>query len=240
MKTEKILIFTDTNKAGELDRNVEATQQGANDLIHIFESFQSYKKITSLDDFETLIADPLAMFDKTLQANSGINLEATGGKIPSASVLADLYDIDRNSYQAIVRGEKIAPGTCKKCGTLKVKHIGAGALRLSNYNQYSRYLYWTDNNRFEINESAVFEKLESFNYYIEDPASLEVYNFWHDLNNILNLSFKKGYLSDADLIEISKRLKNRLLFSYQSYSLSVNDQELFTEINSLKAIKLKN
>jgi hypothetical protein len=45
---EKVLIFYDSNKASDLDRNVEFTQQGANDLIHIFESFQSYKKIQTL------------------------------------------------------------------------------------------------------------------------------------------------------------------------------------------------
>ena len=76
--------------------------------------------------------------------------------------------------------------------------------------------------------------IKEADYYIEDPASLEVYNYWHDLVNILNLSFKKGILSDADLIEISKRLKDRLLFSYQSYSLSVDQQTLLFEIQSLK------
>ena len=39
------------------------------------------------------------------------------------------------------------------------------------------------------------------------------------------------------LMDIAKRLKDRLLFSYQSYTLSVNDQELFTEIDSFKSLK---
>ena len=235
-KEQRILLYTDSRKKANFQNEIETTQQGANDLVHVFHSFQDYLKITSLDEAETLIADPLGLFDKTLQSNSGIDLKFSGGKIPNPKAIAELYDIDRNSYQALIRGEKIEPGSCKSCGKLKIKQSGKGALKNVTYHQYKKYLIWNDNNRFEINESAVFENLGSFDYYIEDPASLEIYNYWHDLNNILNLSYKKGYLGDADLIEIAKRFKDRLLFSYQSYSLSVNDQALYAEIKT-KSLK---
>lgn len=236
MKEQRTLLYTDSRKKAEFQNELEATQNGANDLVHVFHNFQDYLKIKSQADFETLIADPLAMFDKTLQSNSGIDLKGSGGKIPNPKVIAELYDIDRPSYISIIKGEKIEPGSCKSCGKLKIKQLGKGALKNVTYQQYKKYLIWNDNNRFEINESTVFEKLETFSYYIEDPASLEIYNYWHDLNNILNLSFKKGYLSDADLIEIAKRLKDRLLFSYQSYTLAVNDYALYAEIET-KSLK---
>ena len=235
-KEQRILLYTDSRKKAEFQNGLEATQNGANDLVHVFCSFQDYLKITSLDEAETLIADPLGLFDKTLQSNSGIDLKFSGGKIPNPKVIAEMYDIDRPSYISIIKGEKIEPGSCKSCGKLKIKQSGKGALKNVTYHQYKKYLIWNDNNRFEINESNVFEKLENFSYYIEDPTSLETYNYWHDLNNILNLSFKKGYLSDVDLIEISKRLKDRLLFSFQSYSLSVNNEALYAEIKT-KSLK---
>jgi len=231
MKTDsKILVWTDTNKAGELDRNVEATQQGANDLIHIFESFQTYKKITSLDDFESLVRDPLAMFDEALQTN--VSFQESGGKKGNPEIIAKLFDIDRTSYQSIISGVKIMEGTCKPCAKLKIKQTGKGVINYSSYKQYSSYMAWTDNNRFEINEDLVSEKKESFSYYATTPAQIDCYNFWVNATLTLNKLANRGLLGEPNAF--SKLLNDRITYSYQAGKFSVDERSLMNEIQSLK------
>lgn len=230
---EKVLIFYDSQKAGDLDRNIEATQQGANDLIHIFESFQSYKKIQTLDEFESLVSDPLGLFDKTLQSNSGIDLKSSGGKIPNPKVIAEMYDIDRPSYISIIKGEKIVPGSCKSCGKLKIKRSGSAALSYSTYRQYSSYLFWTDNNRFEINEEAIEEKKLTYQIFAETPAQIDCYNFWYNATETLNELNKRGLGGDPN--SFSKTLNGRITFSFQAGRLDVDIPSLALEIQSLKS-----
>jgi hypothetical protein len=228
---EKVLISYDSQKAGDLDRNVEFAQQGANDLIHIFESFQSYKKITSLDDFETLVSDPLGLFDKTLQSNSGIDLKASGGKIPNPKVIAELYDIDRPSYISIIKGEKIVPGSCKPCAKLKVKQLGKGAIKYSSFKVYQEYLIF-DQGQFSINENEVDKKKESFNYYAETENQIQTYHFWINATETINELSKRGLLGEPNAF--SKLLNGRITYSYQASKFSVDQQTLLFEIQSLK------
>jgi hypothetical protein len=228
---EKVLIFYDKNKASQFEQNIEDVQRGSSDLIQIFESFQPYRQIKSLTDFETLVTDPLGMFDKTLQANSGINLEQSGGKIPNASVLASLYDIDRPSYMAILTGEKIIEGTCKPCAKLKVKQIGKRVLSLQKYREFEKYMIWSGNH-FLLDEEAIAKHSESFNYYAETDAQIQCYNFWINATETLNELSKRGLLGNIN--EFSKTLNGRITYSFQANKLSVDIQSLLYEIQSLK------
>jgi hypothetical protein len=229
MKTERILIFTDVNKQNELETQVENVQTGATDLIHIFESFQSYRKIQTQDEFETLVRDPLAMFDEALQTN--VSFQESGGKKGNPEVIAQLFDIDRPSYILIIKGEKIVPGSCKPCAKLKIKQ-GKGVINYASYKQYSSYLFWTDNNRFEINEDMLSEKKETFSYYAETPKQIECYNFWNNAANTLNELSKRGLL--GELNAFSKLLNSRITYSHQAGKFSVDQQTLLYEIQSLK------
>jgi hypothetical protein len=227
MKTEKILVWTDVNKKTTFENSVEAAQQGANDLIHIFESFQSYKKIQTLDDAESLVSDPLGLFDKTLQSNSGIDLKASGGKIPNPKVIAELYDIDRPSYISIIKGEKIVPGSCKPCAKLKIKQTGKGVLSYSTFRQYQEYLIF-DQGHFSINETEVDKKKESFNYYAETPQQIEVYNFWYNACDMLNELNNRGLCGNPN--DFAKLMQGRMSWSYQANKFSVDQQSLIYEI----------
>lgn len=226
---EKVLISYDSQKAGDLDRNVESTQQGANDLIHIFESFQSYKKIASLDGFETLVRDPLAMFDEALQTN--VSFQESGGKKGNPEVIAKLFDIDRPSYILIIKGEKIIEGTCKPCAKLKIKQTGKGVINYSSFRQYQEYLFF-DQGRFSINEE-VDKKKESFNYYAETPQQIECYNFWINATKTINELSNRGLLGEPNAF--SKLLNGRITYSYQASKFSVDQETLLFEIQSLKS-----
>ena len=226
----RVLLYYNKDGATNFEASVEAVQQGANDLVQIFESFQNYKKIKSLEDFETLVADPLLMFDDTLQLN--VNFRESGGKKGNPAVIASLFEIDRPSYISIIKGEKIIEGTCKPCSKLKVKQIGSGVISRSNYLQYKSFLQW-GKNRFELNEEAIQEKIDSFKQYIENPKELEVYNFWHGLNDSLNEAGRR-YLGNDALEKISKLLNNRIIYSYGDNKLHIDEMKLTQEINSLK------
>lgn len=226
---EKVLIFYDSQKAGDLDRNVELTQQGANDLIQIFESFQSYKKIQTLDDFEKLVINPLSMFDDTLQVN--VSFKESGGKKGNPAVIAQLFDIDRDNFINIVKGQTVIEGSCKPCSKLKIKQSGKGVINNSSYKQYQQYLIF-DEGHFSIDETAVDKKKESFNYYAETPQQIDCYNFWINATETINELSKRGLFGEPNAF--SKLLNGRITYSYQAGKFSVDQQSLMNEIFLLK------
>jgi len=229
MKKERILIYQDTHKQTDFENSVEATQQGANDLIHIFESFQSYKKITSLDDFETLVHDPLSMFDAALQTN--VSFQESGGKKGNPAVIAQLFDIDRENFINIVKGQTIIEGSCKPCSKLKIKQTGKGVINYSSFRQYQEYLIFNQGH-FSIDETEVDKKKETFSYYAETPKQIECYNFWNNATDILNQLATRGLL--GELNAFSKLLNSRITYSHQAGKFSVDQQTLLYEIQSLK------
>lgn len=226
---ERVLVYFDKNKASKFEAEVEATQQGANDLIHIFESFQSYKKITSLDDFETLVSDPLGLFDDALQTN--VSFQESGGKKGNPEVIAKLFDIDRDNFINIMKGQTVIEGSCKPCAKLKVKQLGKGAIKYSSFRQYQEYLIF-DAGHFSIDETEVEQKKETFSYYATTPKQIECYNFWYNATETLNELNKRGLGGDPN--DFSKLLQNRIIFSFQAGKFGVDLQTLLFEIQSIK------
>lgn len=184
---------------------------------------------TSLDDFETLVHDPLIMFDEALQTN--VDFKETGGKKGNPEVIAKLFDIDRNSYQAIIKGQKIEAGTCRPCSKLKIKQTGKGVINYSSYHQYQQYLIF-DQGHFSINETEVDKKKELFNFYAETPQQIECYNFWINATETINELSKRGLF--GELNAFSKLLNGRITYSFQAGKFSVDFQSLLFEIQSLK------
>ena len=105
MKNERILIHTDRNKQAEFEQNIEDVQSEANRLINTFEAFQPWKRITTLDEFILLVTNPMDLYNKTLQANSGINIAMTGLK-PEPQMVAKILGLDYDNYNAIITGKK--------------------------------------------------------------------------------------------------------------------------------------
>jgi hypothetical protein len=230
MKNERILIYTDTHKSTDFENSIEVIQQGTNDLINIFESFQSYKKIKSQDDFEQLVQDPLSMFDEVLQVN--VDFKESGGKKGNPAIIAKLFDIDRDNYILVIKGQKIVEGTCKPCSKLKIKQTGKGVINYFSYQQYQQYLIF-DQGHFSIDENAVEQKKESFNYYAESEKEINTYKFWHECCDMLNELSKRGLLGEPNAF--SKLLGGRITYSFQAYKFSVDEQSLANEIQSLKS-----
>jgi hypothetical protein len=227
----RVLIYNDLRKQIEFSNSVESVQHSANDLIILFENFQPYLKIKSLSDFEKLVINPLAEFDETLQ--TFINFEQSGGKKGNPEIIAKMFDIDRNSFISIVKGEKIISGTCKPCENLKVIKNGESVLNYATFQQYQEYLIF-DNSRFTINEIAVDKKNETFKTFGETPRQIEIYNHWINLCNMLNNHAKKGYIGTTDLDKLTTLFKNRLKFSFQAGELAVDEQSLLSEIKNIK------
>lgn len=231
---KKVLIFTDTHKQTDFENSIEVTQSEANRLIDLFHNFQPWNKIKTIEDFEALCSDPLGLFNRTLQNNSGVNIQATGGKLPNPEMVAKMLDIDLPSFTLIVKGQKIEPGSCKQCNkTPKVIKQGQGVISFQTYKKYQEYLIF-DKGRFSINENAVSQKKESFQVFAETPEQIKVWNHWNDLCDMLNDSAKKGYIGSDVLDKIPGLFKNRITHSYQAGKLSVDIQSLIFEIQNIK------
>jgi len=231
MKNERLLISKNTHKQSEFENSVESVQSGANELINLFETFQPWCKIETVDDFETLCINPIKVMDNALQANSGVNLEATGGRLPAPEMVAKLLDIERDDYIHIVKGQKVTEG-CKSCNqTAKIIKKGSGVINYYTFQQYQEYLIF-DQGQFSINEIELEKKKESFLIYADTPEQIDTYNFWHNACATLNEFSRRGYM--GDLNSFSKLLNGRLAFNYATWKLEINEESLLSEIKSLK------
>jgi hypothetical protein len=230
---KKILINANRDKVAEWENAVESVQDKANRLITTFLTFQPWKKITTLKDFISLVTDPIKVMIQVLQANSGVNLQASGGLLPDPSMVAKLFNLDYENYVNIIEGRKVAEGSCKPCNSkVKIIQTGKGVLNLRTFNEYEKYLIW-DNGHFLLNETAIDEHKASFEKYISEPQEIAVYNHFYELCRILNLHAKLNYIGSTDLDKFAKLLNGRLLFSFQSGTLSVDEQSLINEIANL-------
>jgi len=231
MKNDKILLYDDQHKFRELENAVESVKDSANELIQIFESFQTWQKIETLQDFEKLVSDPVDIFDRLLIINSGIDLARTGGKKPKPEVVADLLDVDRSNFVALIKGEKITD-TCKPCQKIKTIKTGSGVLGYISFDRYREFLLWDEvTNRFLINENLLSEKRESFRVYASTPEEIAIYNFWHTLADQLNSLPKKGICGNNTLDTFARQLTNSpIMFNFQLGKLQVDDKILLNEI----------
>jgi len=231
MKNDKILLYDDQHKFRELENAVESVKDSANELIQIFESFQTWQKIETLQDFEKLVSDPVDIFDRLLIKNSGFDIQKTGGKVPAPAPLAELLDIDRINYIAVITGTKEITPDCKPCKKLKIK-TGTGILSYSTFDQYRDYFLWDENNRnFYIYEDLLFTQKESFKIYAETPQQIAIYNFWHTLADQLNSLPDKNICGVDVLDSFVLKLKNSPMFyDFNSRKLQIDPQRLYNEI----------
>lgn len=219
---EKIKIYYDRQKADEFEKSVESVQAEANFLIELYHNFQSLKRITTIQEFESLISDPIKEFDKTIQGM--VDLKASGGKQVNPEFLAKMFDIDRENFINIIKGQKITEG-CKPCQKSKIIRKGELVLRYAEFEKYQEFLLW-EKNHFGINEPAVESHKEVFNKYAETPAQIELYNHFQNFQKVLSEHQKRGYVKDPD--QLSKCVG--LIYNFQDTNLYLDERTLLNEI----------
>jgi hypothetical protein len=224
--TEQILIFTDTGKQQTFLKEVEAVKNDASALIVIFEEFQEFKKIRTMQEFELLCSDPLSYFDETIKGN--ITLKMTGGREPDPVVLADLFGIDRENYSRVIKGLPVTE-YCKPCQTSKViKKGGKPALTYSKYELYKEFLFF-EAGAFNLNTEAIADHLEQFKTFANTPAQLSLLKHWQSLVDILNENDRMYGMPAALKLAISKGLSLHLTRAFEG-SFMLNPEHLKNEI----------
>jgi len=226
---DKILIYEDKGRRANFLKAVSEVRDKANELIQLYNDKQPWGRITTIEDFEDLYSDPLALFDKTLFAN--IDIKAIGGAIPDPKVLAELFKIDRPGflsalgYAVTSKNDDDCPGCKKSAQTIKVQRVRTS----SEFYQYAEFLYFI-NGTFVLNDEAIKQHADSFNVYASMPQQREIYDHWRGLVEILNCHAVKYSLGQTDKDHICKALK---LLQVNGKFL-INDMALSEQIKYLK------
>ena len=180
---DKILIFEDNGAKNQFITNCETTKDQANDLISVFESYQDLAEITTADQFDALVSDPVNYFDDVLK--SGLNLQTTGNRTPDPETLAKLFSYDRPAYIATIRGLPITE-ECKGCRTKTIiRKSKKAALTEPRFNAFRSYLTFTTNG-FILNEAAIEKHCERFKTFAETDQQVEVVELFASLVDVLN------------------------------------------------------
>jgi len=180
---KKILIFEDTGAKNQFIANCETTKDQANDLINVFESYQDLSTITTADQFNALVSDPIAYYDEVLR--SGLNLQTPGNRTPDPETLAKLFSYDRPAYVATIRGLPITE-TCEGCKTKTIiRKSKKAALTEPRFNAYKNYLSFTTKG-FILNEAEIEKHCERFKTFAENEQQIAVVDHYNTLVTILN------------------------------------------------------
>ncbi len=156
---DKILIYTDRHKRATFEQSVNEAIADCNTLINIFEEFQPFMRIFSLEDAEILINEPGALFDHLLIQN--IEIKAAPGMAADPGQLAKLFNLERDAFLNVTSGKPVQIENCSPCKKAE--------------------------GEFTINEEAVRKHEEAFDTYASTPQQLQTVSHYHDLVRILNL-----------------------------------------------------
>ena len=223
---EKILIYTNQGQITEFQKEIKSAQLKCNNLITVFEAFQPWAKIQIIEQWYDLVNDPEKTFDQTML--KAIDLKASGGVTPSPEAVAKMFDIQRENYLNMVAGKPVIDPECKPCQKLK-KIKGTTAITYSEYKSYESFLIF-DSGSFTLNESRINEAKEKFNVYASTPKRVETYNFWLNVCSTLNALQEKNYVGIECLLAFQKYLQNRVMYSYATGKLHLNEEILMNEI----------
>ena len=179
---DKILIFEDTGAKNQFIANCETTKDQANDLINLFQSFQDVSEITTAEEFERLVSDPVGYFDAVLRSN--VDMKMNGGREPEPATLATLFGYNRIDYVKSIQGMPITSG-CKSCKGETIVRKTRPALTDARWTAYKSFLTFTPSG-FVLNDEAITEYCQKFNYYATEPKQLEVVDHYNALVSILN------------------------------------------------------
>jgi len=226
--TQKLLISTDRNGIAEFQKAVQGTAEAANQLIQVYEAFQPWEKVTSLDQFTELVSDPKKYFDDTIVVN--VHVTARGLTVDPEQA-ARLFNISRDLYNNAVSGMPLVMDDCPECQRAKVKP-GKRAISKHEFSAYRDYLTF-DAGTFTVNSEAVDSSLDKFNFYISTPEEIAIYNLYHDIVKLLNQITELSPITPAERETIKTALKLHLTEGHQG-SFMVNNETLKNAINKLK------
>ena len=226
------LIYKDNSAKITFSKEVETVRNKVNSLITSFNEAQDFAIISTKQEFESLIQNPVEYFDTILIQNCEIKSKT--GRIPEPSVLANLFGIKRDDYLEKIGWEVVKESNCEGCTKAQPKLIHQKEIiTAEKYSKYAAYLLF-DNRFFKFNEPAIEEKLKEFDIYTSTPGQLAIYKFWEDACTTLNSLNEKGYLGNEALINLQKALNNRLMFSYATGKLHLEEKILMNEILKTK------
>jgi len=226
--TQKLLISTDRNGIAEFQRAVQGTAEAANQLIQVYEAFQPWEKVTSLDQFTELVSDPKKYFDDTIVVN--VHVTARGLTVDPEQA-ARLFNISRDLYNNAVSGMPLVMDDCPECQRAKVKP-GKRAISKHEFSAYREYLIFSAG-RFSVDQSKIDADLDKFSTYAESEEELSLYTLHHDLVNILNEYTSLYPISSTDRLAIKGALKLHLTNGGDGLFM-VNTETLKNAINKLK------
>ena len=180
---DKILIFEDTGAKNQFIANCETTKDQANDLINVFESYQDLSTITTVDQFNALVYNPIDYFDEVLR--TGLDLQAKGGREPEPSVLAKLFGYQREDYVKSIQGMPVTSTDCEGCKTKKIIRKTKAAITSARWEAYRDFLTFTPSG-FKLNEAEIEKHCERFKTFAENGQQNAVVDQYNTLVTILN------------------------------------------------------
>lgn len=178
---DKVLVFRDLKRADQLRDTVAEVADRCNELTDLFNAFQPWQRITSVAEFEQLVADPAAYFDAVIIEN--VKITAAGRSV-NAAAAADLFDVDREAFLNIAAGVPVNNPECKPCAKLRMKP-GQRIITANTYNSYSELLEFVDG-LFSPDFAALEREVLKYDLYAETDQQREVVEHFDGLCSILN------------------------------------------------------
>jgi len=222
--TTKTVLYEDKGGFADLQKEVYGMCLAANNLIENYNQY-AITRVTTLQDIENLIADPVLSFDAPLLAK----MAPIEGLTPDPEQAAKMYNIPRQDFLISVFGAKaVRTGSCISC--LVDVEI------LTDYNLHRRYLQYADylsfkNSMFTVDQSKIDQAKESFTTY----ASPEQETALKELELFVSLCNK---LADCGILK-TEDLQNMKQFSYDwnnhRLNLPYDKLQLVSKLNNLKS-----
>jgi len=223
---DKLLIYEDNGQKQTFRLACETTKDQANDLINVFESYQDLAEITTIDQFASLVSDPIAYYDEVLR--SGLNLQTPGNRTPDPETLAKLFSYDRPAYVATIRGLPITE-ECKGCRTKTIVRKTKAAITSARWEAYRDYLTFTPSG-FVLNDEAIELYCQKFNYYATEPKQLEVVELFNQLVDVLNRFDALSPLAPTDKEHLTRMFGIGIEHPPYSGKFLINPQSLMEQI----------
>jgi hypothetical protein len=199
----------------------------SNDLIRIFNENQPFTKIKTRNEAESLILGTIDYYDSYILGK--IKLPANNLPV-NVLKLCELYSIPRADF---LKSIGLNPDHVSDCDTCKpsktIKLNGENIISADQYNSFSEFLIW-GNGFFDLDNSAIESKKQSFCTYIENEKQAEYYNQFVNLAKILNSHIDKGLTGPATIQEISKLLNLRFVEN----KVFLNDEFMLSVIMKIK------
>ena len=223
----KVLIYEDSGQKQTFRLACETTAAQANDLIGYYETFQDLAVIKTSAEFEQLVADPIGYYDETLR--TGLNLQTPSNRTPDPETLARLYAYERSNYIAVISGLPVTQD-CGPCKSSRIiKRAGKPAITSTRWNAYRSYLTFTPSG-FVLNDEAITEYCQKFNYYATEPKQLEVVELFNQLVDALNRFDAMSPLPQKDKEALTRMFKIGIEHPPFDGKFLINPQSLMEQI----------